>query len=213
MERWLALAPYPRGRFGPVGAWIRRACGPRSVKFEDQIEVPFKASDAERSWWYGYWQSPSRVGEVLADMRASMCGALPPIQGGTIGIHVRRGDYVANDMILSPNYYRIALKSLVAANGLDVKSTRITVFSDDVAWCQRELQFDFPVVYSPPRDTRDDFLSLLSSDYLVLSRSTFSWWAGVLPDRPRQHVISPYPFVPPPLQPLDYPGWLRQTVS
>lgn len=210
LESWLTLMPYPRGRFGSCGELVRAFAGPQTVSFEDQIEVPTEPKDVENAWWYGYWQSPERVRETLPELRRSMSQVLPAIQTGTVGIHVRRGDYLGNDMLLSPRYYRAALASLMAAHKLDTSSTVISVFSDDPDWCSRELAFDVPVNFSPPQDTKEDFLSLSACEYLVLSRSTFSWWAAVVQDRPAANVMSPYPFIPPPAQPLDYPGWLHQ---
>jgi hypothetical protein len=212
-EKWLMIMPYPRGRLGRIGEFVRVISGPRRVRFEDQVDIPGMPEDVQDAWWYGYWQSPERVRATLPDLRGSMAGVLPSINPGTVGIHVRRGDYVGNDMLLSPQYYREALKSLIAAHNLDMSLTVVFVFSDDPEWCAQELNFDVPVQFSSQQDTRSDFLSLMACEYLVLSRSTFSWWAAVLPDRPERQVMSPYPFVPAPAGLLDYPGWLHHAVE
>lgn len=212
-ERWLNVMPYPRGRLGKVGELIRKAFGPRLMRFEDQGGAPDHPADAPAAWWYGYWQSPSRVRATLPDLRDAMADALPPIEARTVGIHVRRGDYVGNTMILPPVYYEQALMRLIHAHGLKEPSTTITVYSDDPEWCASELHFDCAVTYAPRADTKQDFAALLSCEYLVLSRSTFSWWAAVLPRRPEDHVVAPYPFVPASDGYLDYPGWLTMDVS
>ncbi|WP_442545953.1 alpha-1,2-fucosyltransferase [Arthrobacter sp. KN11-1C] len=153
------------------------------------------------------------VRSVLPELRRTMAAIMPQIVPATVGIHVRRGDYVGNDLLLSPEYYRGALNELFAKHELDPVKTRVVVFSDDPEWCESSLSFDVPVDFSPPRDTKEDFAALLASEYLVLSRSTFSWWAGVLPARPERNVISPFPYTPYPEAVLDYSGWLRHPVS
>lgn len=211
VEPWLNLMPYPRGRLGKVGELVRKLRGPRSVRYEE-AGLPDSPEDAPAAWWYGYFQSPSRVSEVLPELREALAGSVPAVKPGTVGIHVRRGDYLGNPMLLSPDYYRQALSTLIEWRRLDITSLSVTVFSDDSEWCEKELSFDVPVTYSPPRETLADFRALMECEYLVLSRSTFSWWAAVLPDRPQENVISPFPYTPDPNWVLDYEGWLRQPV-
>lgn len=208
---WLNLMPYPRGRLGKAGEVVRWLAGRRPVRHEDS-GLPGTPEEAPAAWWYGYFQSPARVREVLPELRQAMAGSIPAIKPGKVGIHVRRGDYLGNPMLLSPDYYRQALSSLIERRGLSTEHLTITVFSDDPEWCAKEMSFDTPVTYSPPRDTLADFSSLMECEYLVLSRSTFSWWAAVLPDRPEANVISPYPYTPEPDWLLDYEGWLRHPV-
>lgn len=212
-ERWLRFAPYPRGRFGKSGEFIRILRRPRRIVFEMDSGLPVFPIEETPSWWYGYWQSPEMVRSVLPELRRTMAAIMPQIVPATVGIHVRRGDYVGNDLLLSPEYYRGALNELFAKHELDPVKTRVVVFSDDPEWCESSLSFDVPVDFSPPRDTKEDFAALLASEYLVLSRSTFSWWAGVLPARPERNVISPFPYTPYPEAVLDYSGWLRHPVS
>lgn len=212
-KKWLGVMPYPRGRLGKMGELVRMAHGPTLIRYEDVQGAPEQPEDAPAAWWYGYWQSPDRVRATLPVLRKAMADALPCIQPNTIGIHVRRGDYEGNEMVLSPRYYRQALNALLKACDLTQSPITVTVYSDDPDWCSTELNFDVPVRYSPRADTKEDFAALLSCEYLVLSRSTFSWWAAVLPQRPESHVIAPHPFVPASVGQLDYQGWLHMEIT
>lgn len=212
-EKWLKIMPYPRGRFGKIGELVRIAFGPSSIRYEDLDGAPRQPRDATAAWWYGYWQSPDRVLATLPALRQAMADALPSIRTGTVGIHVRRGDYEGNAMVLSPDYYRQALNALITAHGLTESSINITVYSDDPDWCSAQLNFDAAVTYAPRADTKQDFAALLACEYLVLSRSTFSWWSAVLTQRPEGHVVAPYPFVPVSAGHLDFDGWMRIAVA
>lgn len=206
-ERWLELMPYPRGRFGSLGELIRAVVGPKVIAFESDGASTRQAL-TEPKWWYGYWQLSGIVAEALPLMRQKL--RLPPVIEGTIGIHVRRGDYAGNPLLLSPEYYVSALRKLIDARGIDPMRTLITVYSDDPQWCAETLKFDVPVQFADPARTIDDFRQLLSCEHLVLSRSTFSWWAAVLPERGSGSIVAPYPYVPYGDNELDLHGWIRQ---
>lgn len=210
VEAWLNFLPYPRGRFGPPGEWIRIASGPRRIFFETDGKFGTQ-SLADPGWWYGYWQYPSIVEKVLPVMRQSF--DIPELVSGTIGIHVRRGDYVGNPILLSPEYYREALNTLIASTGIDRESCSVTVYSDDPSWCSQQLKFDVDVNYAPQASTLHDFRKLMMCEFLILSRSTFSWWAAVLPLRKPGRVVAPFPYVPHGGVGLEMDGWLLHPVT
>lgn len=209
--RWTNLMPYPKGRLGALGELPRRIAGPSRIWYENAQPLPTRPCDAPSAWWYGYWQSSKIVQQVIGEVRKSMCAAVPPIRTRTIGLHVRRGDYVGNPMLLSPTYYRDALRALVATHSLDVSNFTVSVYSDDPTWCQSHLDLGLRTEFATPASTLQDFTSLMACEYLVLSRSTFSWWAASLPERPRRNVIAPYPFTPY-QRDLELPGWLRKEI-
>lgn len=97
----------------------------------------------------------------------------------TVALHVRRGDYVKlHDLynLLDEGYYTRAL-ALVKG-----KIDAVVVISDDLAWCKKYLapKIPYKVVYSPFRDELSDFLLLHLSKTLIISSSSFSWWAAFL---------------------------------
>lgn len=89
----------------------------------------------------------------------------------SIGIHVRRGDYVKQHkgrmIYLDINYYKKALSLL--PNDLNV-----LVFSDDITWCRENFIGDrFKYIDEP------DYICIYlmsKMKYGVIANSTFGWW-------------------------------------
>lgn len=120
-----------------------------------------------------------------------------------IGLHVRRGDTVTQPAGYQPlatiDFYAEALRRLPG-------ELEVVIFSDDPLWCSRKLvralrphvgQQHFHVVNHGPgrshriaqyrRQPAADWLDLqllALCSHLVISNSTYAWWAAWLSDRP-----------------------------
>lgn len=113
----------------------------------------------------------------------------------SIGMHVRRGDYVADARtaafhgVLTPDYYRTSLERLREV----VAQSTVYVFSDDAEWSRRNLKFDVPTVFVEAADRHPcvDMSLLRDCSHVVTANSSFSWWAAWLGDRPGRAVITP----------------------
>jgi len=121
----------------------------------------------------GYWQNLENA-RYLGSIRYFEQSKLL----GTIGIHVRRGDMISNVIYPLDSYFRKSLRLIEEQNPGD--DFKVFVFTDDPSYCSQVLQLgrDFTLVQGGT--TLDDFLFMISTEYLILSRSTFSWWAGFL---------------------------------
>ena len=107
-------------------------------------------------------------------------------QGKTLGIHVRRGDYVGNSDIgtLSVSYYEAAIQELKSRG---VTWDAVWIFTDDVHFTQNEFR-EFSVVnrnsvfIEPPSESHsfESLLLMAKSSSLVIANSTYSWWAATL---------------------------------
>lgn len=106
-------------------------------------------------------------------------------------IHVRRGDYERAENrfigLLSSEYYERALTFL--------DSTKpIWVFSDSPDLVQSELQYiDRDLVFINPPKESDPVESLLLMSWaseIVISNSTFSWWAAFLSEK-NARILAP----------------------
>ena len=143
----------------------------------------------------GYFQHQDYFRHVASDIRAAF-RLRDPIRRAvahlvtphTVGVHVRRGDY---EDVLPASYYRDAVTALIDG----AKSAHVLVCSDDIAWCRKHLRLDprWTVTWSPWTRAIDDFATLVACPALVMSNSTFSWWAAWLGDHPRG-VIMPWPW-------------------
>lgn len=128
-----------------------------------------------------------------------------------IAVHVRRGDYSLDENqsigLLSIKYYKEAFSNLD-------KSKPIWVFSDSPDLVENEFKYlDFKLTFVKPPVESDPVESLLlmslASD-IVISNSTFSWWAAFL-SRTNTRVIAPSKWYKSQSDPLDLipSNWAR----
>jgi hypothetical protein len=67
-----------------------------------------------------------------------------------------------------------------------------------------------PIDPPPGTDPIELLLILARADALVAANSSFSWWGGILGERPDRVVIAPRPWFTAPVDTTDLllPGWL-----
>lgn len=130
----------------------------------------------------------------------------------TISVHVRRGDYITmRDTIglLSSEYYKSAI-DLILKNSSSIY-VRILVFSDEVDLAKKmfsNIGCHLPIQFAePPENHPEEALLLMSqSEALIMSNSSFSWWAGqlgntskfvVCPSKWFREMVDPVELIPP----------------
>jgi hypothetical protein len=104
----------------------------------------------------------------------------------TISVHIRRGDYMnVQDSfgVLSSDYYDSAINFTLENS--PIKYVRVLVFSDDFVLAKHlfsKLEISLPVQFAEsPENYPEETLMLMSqSDAIVISNSSFSWWAAQL---------------------------------
>jgi hypothetical protein len=153
----------------------------------------------------GYWQSERYfdiVAEAVRDQLSFHRSAEPADpellraieDTPSLGIHVRRGDYVTSETTnlmhgtLGPAYYDQAASYVSAHRDIQ----RIFVFSDDPDWAEAHLEFQLPTTYVRTKGRAADDLHLLQlCTHQVIANSSFSWWAAWLNDNPEKLVVAP----------------------
>ena len=111
--------------------------------------------------------------------------------GKSTAIQVRRGDYIKfpnYHHLLPPEYYTKAVK--IAA------PEEIWVFGDDIKWCQENLHLDCPVKYIQDEDYIELYLMTLCKN-VIISNSSFGWWAAYLNRRENHQIFAPSPWFGP----------------
>jgi hypothetical protein len=135
-------------------------------------------------------------------------------------MHVRRGDYLRleNNHIgsLSPDFFIGALEELRLKTGLAKRE--VWIFSDDVTGAREEfsgLDLGPHRWIETPRlsDPAESMILLGMGVGIVISNSTFSWWAATLGGT--EFVVAPSPWFRNHPEPLDliHPNWTRRTSS
>lgn len=111
----------------------------------------------------------------------------------SVSVHVRRGDYVGNNMhdVVSESYYKKGIEYISNKVNID----KIYVFSDDIEWCKDNLKFDYPVVFVGEEFTgvKDEGHVYLMSKckHFIIANSSFSWWGAWLSTNHDKIVVCP----------------------
>jgi hypothetical protein len=116
--------------------------------------------------------------------------------GPVIGMHVRRGD---NTRTANFNRFQIHPNAFYdEASGHFPPGSVFVIFSDtplDLEWCQVNMsrRADCNYIYCDGHGWLFDFAIMTACDHLIISMSTFSWWAAWLNQTAGRIVVSPHP--------------------
>lgn len=112
------------------------------------------------------------------------------MENGSIGIHVRRGDYLKIPHVFhitNMAYYNSVLQNLnlsvIVTRENENVEPKIVIVSEDITWCnQNFLHTDskLDTVVFRNGTILEDFYFLMCCSKLIITNSTFSWWAAYL---------------------------------
>lgn len=192
-----------------VGKRIRRRLSPWLIKERDGEKL-FVSDAIPRpiAVFVGYWQSHHYFSAIAEQIRRELTLRVPgsgPVARllaetdgrNRIGVHVRRGDYVAVANVRDTHGFQSAAyfqRSVARISALCESEPVVIAVSDDPRWVADNIDFGVETLHAelqgPLHPT--EALSLLSCcDHHVISNSTFSWWGAWLAEKPRQQVIYP----------------------
>ena len=155
----------------------------------------------------GYWQSYKYFNGYDTQIRSELMFRNPPIaknletaeliaKENSVSIHIRRGDYVTNQIAnkvhgaLGISYYKNAIQRIYD----EVDSPHFFVFSDDLAWARNNLGLSVSVTFVAHNTGKSSFedMRLMSlCKYNIIANSTFSWWGAWLNKNSGKIVIYP----------------------
>lgn len=98
----------------------------------------------------------------------------------TVGIHVRRGDFLTGynikigRVVINKTYLRSAMDHFREK----YKNVAFIVCSDDVTWCEKVLAHEPQVYFVKGHTQEQDFVLLTQCDHMIMSTGTFGWWAA-----------------------------------
>ncbi len=186
--------PSPSGRFPLAGRLARKVMGPGRIVLDESAQGAEPEPGETPAWWFGYWQRLHYAEAVIPVLRAGL--TLDPAAIGqdrrhpVARIHVRRGDYAGNPWELPADWYGRALDMVHAISADPVE---VEVVTNDPQWCTRHLDLGQPYRVRPTGSALEDMRTLAASDFVVISRSTFSWWAAAVSGAT---VVAPAPWFP-----------------
>jgi hypothetical protein len=156
---------------------------------------------------YGFWQTPKYFADIEPIIRNEF-NLVEPLdvkniemltnirQTNSIGIHIRRGDYVYNQDVaevlgtLDLNYYYLAIEKIVKV----IADPRFYIFSDDPEWVKQNIHLPYPVTLVTHNGKEKDFLDLYlmsQCKHHIIANSSFSWWAAWLGKKTDQIIFAP----------------------
>lgn len=112
----------------------------------------------------------------------------------SVSIHIRRGDYIANQHtnsvhgVCNIEYYKNAIEYI---NNI-IKNPNYFIFSDDIVWCKENFDFLKNKIFVD--DTKSEFedLELMKNcKHNIIANSTFSWWSAWLNNNDGKVIIAP----------------------
>jgi hypothetical protein len=119
----------------------------------------------------------------------------------SVSIHIRRTDYVGNDLIpVQPiTYYQKAIQYLQQHIG---PALHLFIFSDDIPWCknnfnqiliehQNETKLYFIGDQNEKLKDYQELLLMSTCQHHIIANSSFSWWGAYLDPKPNPTIIAP----------------------
>ena len=155
-----------------------------------------------QTYLVGYWQSYRYFAEISKTLFSELTPTQPLSEQSTlvasrlsesnvtsVGLHVRRGDYVSSASaskyhgLLPLSYYEAALKLVHKY----LNNPSIYVFSDDVPWCRENLPIKDSeaifVSHNVGSDAWQDLILMSHCRHNVIANSSFSWWGAWMADQ------------------------------
>jgi hypothetical protein len=153
------------------------------------------------AYFDGYWQANQYVDSVAERLGEELTFQEPSTdedrrilsqitQSDSVSIHLRRGDYTANNMTLSLDYYTEAIEKIQS----QIEKPSFYIFSDDVEWVENELEIDRDTTYVNHNNAEtcyEDLRLMSECDHNIIANSTFSWWGAWLNQNEDKTVIAP----------------------
>lgn len=172
------------------------------------VEKPFSKESKiqyfkDNCYYDGYWQSFKYLDNIdrafikedaiKSNLDAQNAALLKDILiGQSIGLHIRRGDYLSNKKnasifeVCSLNYYQRAVQYFTEM----MPESVYYIFSDDIMWAKKNLTGN-QFIHVENKKPLVDLYLMSKCKHNIISNSTFSWWASWINQNPDKRIIAP----------------------
>ena len=154
-------------------------------------------------YYFGYWQTKRYLSIAqqeqsivfeLSDAYSNLLKNQHYIDqiksANSVSLQVRRGDFLsANEWICDLNYYERAISII----NKKIKNPKFFIFSDDIEWCKKELNFNVDMTFIEPNINLpfEDMLLMSNCKHNIIVNSTYGWWGTSLNLNKEKICISP----------------------
>lgn len=108
----------------------------------------------------------------------------------TIGVHVRRGDFLrVGRTVCNIGYYQKAYETIRQK----VENPYVIIISDDIEWVKANIKFDAPMEFVSGKGYQDyeELFIYSCCKHNIIANSTFSYWGAVLNPNDKKIVVAP----------------------
>jgi len=172
------------------------------------VDFPLERVSRNSCVLLGYFQRHKYVDAVSTDLikSLSLSNVFSPVfssqTNNDIAVHIRFGDYLTNletrsfHGLSAMSYYVEAVKFLESSHSYD----KIMIYSDNQQKAFADFTYEYglgglPVSVSTCTSEYDDLAKISSSKGIVISNSTFSWWAAWIGTQLHEcNVVAPKPW-------------------
>lgn len=111
----------------------------------------------------------------------------------SVCIHVRRGDYVTENLLVCDKaYYEAAIRYIRQK----IENPVFFFFSDDIQWVKENFKNDGYIYVENNNQDYEELELMYNCKHFILSNSSFSWWAQYLSDNESKLVVAPKKWMP-----------------
>lgn len=164
----------------------------RIFDFVGRKYIPPKEGDYN---YLGYWQCADYYYDVRDDMKKAFTlkeeyetdeykkWRDKITSEPSVAMHVRRGDYMELNRRGRPRNWELPKAYYFKAVSMAPKGS-LFIFSDEIDWCKKVFKPEYfsRELYFVHLEDYLDFSLLRHAQHLIISSSTFSWWAAFLKD-------------------------------
>tara|TARA_B100000787_G_scaffold160241_1_gene139115 strand:+ start:809 stop:1738 length:930 start_codon:yes stop_codon:yes gene_type:complete len=166
-------------------------------------KMNIKNEKNKTSYYLGYWQSIKYFKKIekilkndlqIKNIRPAVNNFIKSIKSNIVAIHVRGGDSIIDHSTKLPknNYYYKIIKRLKKK----IPNLQIHFFSNDLVYLNQiiaSLNIKNYKIISKSNRFKDfeEFTIMQNYKYLIISNSSFSWWAGWLSKKPDCKIFAP----------------------
>lgn len=157
--------------------------------------------DLKGNWYLQGWFQDSRYfqeyagiikKEIVPKKRIKINSKLKKIlySENTVSVHLRRSDFSQMHNILTETYYRNAMDYMKDA----VASPFWVVFSDDIGWAKKNIDFGLNCYYLSDSEGLEDYEELMVMSCCmnhIIANSTYSWWGAWLGRNESKIIVGP----------------------
>jgi hypothetical protein len=170
--------PAPFGRFGIMARAIRRTQGIRVFYSDYNSTGEAKMYSNGGSLLDGFWQRKEYCSELLnflAQHPALAQFSNMNTTGSELVVQIRRGDFVVLGIAIDIDFYLDSIESILLENPT-IQS--VLIVTDDPEYCRKSFQAFPNIKIISGEDAMEDFHYMVASKFLLISQSTFAWWAA-----------------------------------